>query len=305
MLRTALQPKWLGALLLATVFAAVCGWLGAWQLEEARAEGRAQAIERAASLPVAPLTEVVEPQSEFPRDGSTRRVTASGSYAVDGQVLIAERQLDGQVGYWVVSPFVVDGTGATIPVLRGFVTDPESAPAPPTGRISLAGGLAPSESPRSEAGLADGVYRSIDLGLLVNRWDTEVYNAFVFATDETTRSGLSGTDEGSPVTLEGLTRVPPPTGEQSELNLKNAMYAVQWWVFAAFAFFLWWRMVRQAHREELEAPPLTEPSDPDPSPREPTSADPAANGTDPAPAEPERTTGAPHTLSAPTTTRTR
>ena len=171
MLRTALQPKWLGALLLATVFAAVCGWLGAWQLEEARAEGRAQAIERAASLPVAPLTEVVEPQSEFPRDGSTRRVTASGSYAVDGQVLIAERQLDGQVGYWVVSPFVVDGTGATIPVLRGFVTDPESAPAPPTGRISLAGGLAPSESPRSEAGLADGVYRSIDLGLLVNRWD--------------------------------------------------------------------------------------------------------------------------------------
>ena len=201
MLRTALQPKWLGALVLATVFAAVCGWLGAWQLEEARAEGRAQAIERAASLPVAPLTEVVEPQSEFPRDGSTRRVTATGSYAVDGQVLISERRLDGRQGYWVVSPFVVEGTGATIPVLRGFVIDPDQAPAPPIERIDLAGGLAPSESPRSEAGLADGVYRSIDLSLLVNRWDTEVYNAFVFATDETV---LSGAETGASPDLAGL-----------------------------------------------------------------------------------------------------
>jgi surfeit locus 1 family protein len=282
MLRTALQPKWLGALVLATVFAAVCGWLGAWQLEEARAEGRAQAIERAASLPVAPLSEVLEPQTAFPREGSTRRVTASGTYAVDGQVLIAERRLEGEVGYWVVSPFVVDGTGATIPVLRGFVADPGQAPDPPTGRVELAGGLAPSESPRSEAGLPDGVYRSIDLGLLVNRWDTDVYNAFVFATDETM---TEGSNAGSPVALEGLTRVPPPTGEQSELNLKNAMYAVQWWVFAAFGFFLWWRMVRQAHLEQTRP---AEQAEPDAGP------------------EPDRPAGAPHTLSAPTTTtRTR
>ena len=303
MLRTALQPKWLGALLLATVFAAVCGWLGAWQLEEARAEGRAQAIERAASLPVAPLTEIVEPQSEFPREGSTRRVTATGSYAQDGQILIAERRLEGQVGYWVVSPFVVDGTGATIPVLRGFVTEPERAPVPPAPqtRIALAGGLAPSESPRSEAGLPEGVYRSIDLALLVNTWDTEVYNAFVFATEETV---LDGANSGVPVAIDGLTRVPPPTGEQSELNLKNAMYALQWWVFAAFGFFLWWRMVRQAHREELETqaePPAD--ASPDTPVAEPPEADHAA--AQPAGAEPDLGAGALHTLSVPTTTRTR
>jgi cytochrome oxidase assembly protein ShyY1 len=280
MLRTALQPKWLGALALATVFAAVCGWLGAWQLEEARAEGRAQAIERAAALPVAPLTEVVAPQSEFPRDGSTRRITATGSYATDGQVLITERRLDGQVGYWVVSPFVVSDTGATIPVLRGFVTDPAAAPAPATGSLEIAGGLAPSESPRSEAGLPDGVYRSIDLSLLVNVWDTEVYNAFVFATEETVASGAGA---GDPVELEGLTRVPPPTAEQSELNLKNAMYALQWWVFAAFGYFLWWRMVRQAHLERTQPAEETQPA---------------------TEAEPDPPTGTPHTLPVPTTTRT-
>lgn len=242
MIRTALRPKWLGALLLAVVFAVICGLLGNWQLREARAEARAQEIERAAAMPVQPLTEVVQPQSAFPPDGSTRRITATGSYDSAGQVLIADRRLDGELGYWVVTPLVVEETGASLPVLRGFVTAIEEAPVAPTGSVDIGGGLAPGESPMSEADLPDGVFRSIDMSLLINRWDTAVYNAFVFLTDETVA--------GSPVALDGLQRVPPPTGDSAQLNLKNAMYALQWWVFAAFGFFLWWRTVRQAHLDE-------------------------------------------------------
>lgn len=267
MFRTALRPKWLGALLLAVVFAVICGLLGNWQLREARAEARAQEIERAAAMPVQPLTEVVAPQSPFPPDGSTRRITATGSYDADGQVLITERRLDGVLGYWVITPLVVDETGASLPVLRGFVTDIDDAPAPPTGTVDIGGGLAPGESPMSEAGLPDDVFRSIDLSLLINRWDTTVYNAFVFLTEET--------QAGQPVALDGLERVPPPTGDSAQLNLKNAMYALQWWVFAAFGFFLWWRMVRQAHLEETESadaadggdsPPDDDPADSEPLP---------------------------------------
>ena len=242
MIRTALRPKWLGALLLAVVFAVICGLLGNWQLREARAEARAQEIERAAAMPVQPLIEVVEPQSAFPPDGSTRRITATGTYAADGQVLIADRRLDGELGYWVVTPLVVEESGASLPVLRGFVTTIDDAPAPPRGNVDIGGALAPGESPMSEADLPDGVFRSIDMSLLINRWDTVVYNAFVFLTDET--------PAGGPVALGGLERVPPPTGDSAQLNLKNAMYALQWWVFAAFGFFLWWRSVRQAHLEE-------------------------------------------------------
>mgnify|MGYP001325775404 CR=1 FL=1 len=242
MIRTVLRPKWLAALVLAVAFAVACVLLGEWQLEEARAEGRAEAIERAAALPVAPLTEVVQPQSEFPAGGSTRPVTATGVYAPEHQVLIADRRLEGEPGFWVVTALVVDETGASLPVLRGFVADPDQAPEPPQGEISIAGGLAPGESPTSEAGLPAGVLRSIDMSILVNEWDTQVYNAFVFVTEEARG--------GAPVPLDGLDRVPPPTGEASELNLKNAMYALQWWVFAAFGFFLWWRAVRQAHFEE-------------------------------------------------------
>ncbi|NLJ53905.1 MAG: SURF1 family protein [Intrasporangiaceae bacterium] len=244
MIRTALRPKWLGALLLAVVFAVICGLLGNWQLREARAEARAQEIERAAAMPIQPLTEVVQPQSAFPPDGSTRRITATGAYDADGQVLIADRRLDGELGYWVVTPLVVQETGASLPVLRGFVTAIEDAPAPPEGGVDIGGGLAPGESPMSEADLPDGVFRSIDMSLLINRWDTAVYNAFVFLTDES--------QDGKPVALDGIERVPPPTGDSAQLNLKNAMYALQWWVFAAFGFFLWWRTVRQAHLEETQ-----------------------------------------------------
>src|SRR5690606_7036005 len=87
MIRTALQPKWLAALLVAIAFAVACGFLGNWQLEEARAEGRAEAIERAAAMPVAAITEVMQPQSAFPAGASTRPVTATGVYAPEHQVL--------------------------------------------------------------------------------------------------------------------------------------------------------------------------------------------------------------------------
>jgi surfeit locus 1 family protein len=288
MIRKAVQPKWLGALLLAVAFAAVCGYLGAWQLEEARAEGRAQALERAAAMPVAPITDVVGPQSTFPRDGSTRPVLARGTYATQHQFLVTDRRLDGATGYWVLTPLVVSDTGAWLPVLRGFVTEPGAAPDPPAGEIEVTGGLAPSESPRSEAGLPDGVLRSVDLSLLVNRWDAQVYNAFVFATGET---AMAGDDVERALPAEGLTRVPPPTGEQVELNLKNAMYAVQWWVFAAFGLFLWWRAVRQAHQEA---------GSPEPIDSDLGDAGEAGSGPLDAPAAP------PHTLDQPTpTARTR
>jgi cytochrome oxidase assembly protein ShyY1 len=43
--------------------------------------------------------------------------------------------------------------------------------------------------------------------------------------------------------------VPPPevTGG---IKWRNAAYALQWWVFAAFAAFMWVKMVREDARRE-------------------------------------------------------
>jgi surfeit locus 1 family protein len=38
--------------------------------------------------------------------------------------------------------------------------------------------------------------------------------------------------------------VPPPALVNSGLSWRNAAYAFQWWIFALFAGYMWWRMVR-------------------------------------------------------------
>ena len=129
----------------------------------------------------------------------------TGTYDASGQVLVADRRLDGVAGYWVVTPLVVDPAGsvraARIAVLRGFVTDGTgTGPAPSAGGpVTVTGTLAPGESPASSAAaLPDGQLGSLDLARLVNRWPGDLYNAFVFATAET--------PDASP----GVQRVPPP-----------------------------------------------------------------------------------------------
>ena len=241
MLRTALRPKWLGLFAVMAALVVAFVELGAWQLDVARSRSAADAVERAAAQPAAPLRDVLAPHQPFRPDLSVRRVTLSGTSAA-GQVLVGERRLYGRSGWGVVAPLRTDG--GTIGVLRGFVTDPATAPPTPTGPVRLAGALAPGESPTDTTRLPPGRLGSVDLSVLVQQWPGDLYNAFVFATAE------SG--EGVPADL-GLTRVPPPPPIPEGLTWRNAAYALQWWLFAAFAVFMWFKMVRDAHLTEQAA----------------------------------------------------
>jgi hypothetical protein len=80
---------------------------------------------------------------------------------------------------------------------------------------------------------------ALDLSSLVNRWPGGLYNAFVFATAE--QPDLTS------VASPAVRRVPPPALVDAGLSWRNAAYAVQWWVFALFAAYMWWRMVRDDH----------------------------------------------------------
>lgn len=233
MLRTALRPRYLGLLAIVLVVGAAFVWLGRWQLGVAESTAHREAVEEARSRTPAELTAVLQPHAPFRDDLSSRPVTASGRYAGDGQLLVPDRRLDGVPGLWVLTPFVVDGSGATLPVVRGFVTHPGAAAPPPTGGLTITGGLAPGESP-SSAPVPAGQIGSVDLSLLVNTWPGDLYNAFVFLESETP----------APAAGAQLTRVPTPVGEAG-VRWRNAAYAVQWWIFAGFALWLWVRMVRE------------------------------------------------------------
>lgn len=50
-----------------------------------------------------------------------------------------------------------------------------------------------------------------------------------------------------------MERVPPPD-LPSGLTLRNAAYALQWWVFALFALWMWVKMVRDDYRRHQPVP---------------------------------------------------
>jgi cytochrome oxidase assembly protein ShyY1 len=239
-LRTALKPRWLGLLALVIVVMVTFGLLGLWQLDVARDKGRAEAVKAAPLRPIASLSTVIRPQADFPVDGSNRRVTVTGRYDAYGQVLVTPRFLRGRQGYWVVTPLVVRDTGARLAVLRGFVTDPARATPPATtGPVTVSGTLAPGESPTNGDPLPAGQMGSVDLSVLVNQWHGAIYNAFVFATGES--------PEATRTAGSAIERVPPPRLPANGLSWRNAAYALQWWIFAIFAAYMWWRMVRDDH----------------------------------------------------------
>lgn len=238
--RGLLTPRWLGLLLVLVVAVGACVLLGLWQLGVARDEGRREAIEAAAQQARAPLSEVTRPHAAFEADYSNRPVSVTGTYAAERTIVVVGRRLDGRVGSWVVTPLVTEV--GTVAVLRGFVDGtPATPPAPPTGEVTVLGTLGPGESPRDGERLPEPQRRSVDLAALVNEWPGDLYNVVVLASSESASGGA--------VTHPGVTRVPPPDAT-SHLNLRNAAYALQWWVFGLFAIVMWWKMFRaeqQAH----------------------------------------------------------
>jgi surfeit locus 1 family protein len=243
-----LKPRWLGLLVIVVMVMVSFGVLGLWQLNVARDKGRADQVAAAPKRAVADIAAVLTPHGPFPGDGTGRRITATGRYDGSGQILVTPRRLRGEPGYWVVTPLVVRSSGARIAVVRGFVTDPKQAVAPSsTTEITVSGTLAPGESPtgdsaRADPTLPDGQLAVLDLSLLVNRWPGTLYNAFVFATAEQP----DVTSLASPA----VQRVPPPAQIGGGLSWRNAAYALQWWVFALFAAYMWWRMVRDDYQDD-------------------------------------------------------
>lgn len=233
-----MRPKWLALLALVCVVLVTFALLGLWQLNVARDKGHAEALARAAALPTVPLTDSLPPHTPMTSDLAGRAVTVSGTYDAQRGIVVTDRRLGERTGYWVVTPLVVDGTGARLAVVRGFATDPAAVPAPSAGPVTLAGMLAPGEAaPDKPVALPPGQMQSVDLAALVNDWPGELYNAMLFPTSQTPPAPDTG----------ALTHIPPPDLLAEGMSWRNLAYALQWWIFALFALYMWWRMVREEH----------------------------------------------------------
>lgn len=244
--RTVLTPRWAGLLALALVIAAAMSVMGVWQLEVYRSKTAKATAERTQLAPV-PLQSLFPIDAGLPASAVARRVTVSGTWgpAAD-QVFISDRLHEGRDGFWVVTPMLLGGdtSAGAVMVVRGWVASPsDPAAEAPSGPVTLTGAVTASEAQDSSGDAARGrVLQSLRIPTIVGIVDYRIYDAFVVLTslDQNTSAG----------TAPAL--VPPPPPPTDHAGLRNVAYAFQWWIFAAFALWMWGRMVLDAHRSATE-----------------------------------------------------
>ncbi|MFD7131944.1 SURF1 family protein [Streptomyces sp. NPDC059894] len=238
MYRFLLTPRWWGINVFVLLAIPFCVFMGSWQLSrfEARVDDHRAAeaqVESAREEAARPLAEML------PVDKSTsgRQVTATGRYAE--QLLVPDRELDGKNGYYVLTLLRTDD-GEALPVVRGWLpgtADAAKAPAPPTGEVTVTGALQASETPgdngvSARGGLPAGQTAAISAASLVNLVDYDLYDAWI----------TLGTADA------GMTAVPASAPADSGLDLKafqNLGYTGEWFVFAGFVVFMWFRLLRR------------------------------------------------------------
>jgi len=246
-------------LLLATAFVG----LSYWQLN--RAQHKNDAISSQDIETVKDFNEVVQAQVPQPGLVADQRVKLTGHYLPDAQVAVTGRYHDGTEGFWVVTMFVPDdarfGEAAglpaaaeadetrpiAIPVVRGWVESEEAAMSSRAhdGPVEMTARLGPIEGPESTEGLPAGQVRTVSTSQLVNLFDIYTYSGYLFPEQD------SG--PGASAAVDGLTRVHLTADESGGFDLQSGVYALEWLFFAGFAFYIWWRLLRDAHLAQQRA----------------------------------------------------
>ncbi len=233
---TARTPRWIAALLLSLAIAAAFAALGQWQLD--RSIENVQVVEIDTETAV-PLTQIAEPGSGVTDAQQGRTVIVSGEFVPgDFVVLTARSNGDDERGTWLVGHLVTD-EGVSLAVALGWSSDGDPT-ASDLERTEWVGRYLPTEEPQS-SDFEEGQRSALAVAELVNLWAEPgpVYGGYLVLTEPL--SGLEPIEANAPE-------------REVTLNLLNAFYAIEWVLFAGFAIYLWYRLVRDAvERAEAEA----------------------------------------------------
>lgn len=254
------RPRWIATLVLALAVAGGFAALGQWQLERAVTTGADTG--NTSTETVKPLQDVAAPQTPVLESQAGQRVEVEGHFVASGFDVLGDRLDQGRPGYWVIGQFAVAGKpDSSLAVALGWTADGSAAVAAAealaaagdTPVETLTGRYLPTEAPvlADLEEPADGI-RSLDgsplqsslaVAALVNRWAEFDDAAVVY--------GGYLVDSAAP---PGLTAIDSPEPDSSvQLNWLNVFYAVEWVVFAGFAIYLWYRLVRDAWERENDA----------------------------------------------------
>ena len=245
-----LEPRWIAMLLLALLVSGAFAWLGQWQLERAviSTETVDQPTERTRAL-----EDVAETGGPLRDTVIGQLVDVSGSYVPGDFLVVSNRVNLDQTGYWVAGHLVTDAKPeASIAVALGWTADRDVAEdvaadlnaRTETSVLAISGRLNASQAPElPDEGGDPFELTTMSTAAFVNIWsevgDRPVYNGYVVADEAPDM--LTVID--APAVVEDVT-----------LNWLNIFYAIEWIVFAGFAVFVWFHLVKDAKsRREEEA----------------------------------------------------
>ena len=180
------------------------------------------------------------------RDGYGRTVVVSGRYLPDRQLLVP---LPGATGAYRVLSALELPDGSVLPVVRGVVRGDlvaVEAPPPPATPVTQTGVLLPSEEAAADVP-PTGQLNSVRVPALAQLWPQPLIDGYLT---------LSAPD----AEVQGLEPVPLVLPE-GQGRLRNGAYAVQWWIFAAFAVVMAVRIARDlGEPSDIDRPIVSAPS---------------------------------------------
>jgi surfeit locus 1 family protein len=250
MYRFVLRPRWIVGHVVVVSVVILFVVLGLWQLS--RLEQRIaqnQLVEARREYPVVDLSRAL---NEVPPGGEAedvlayRRVVVAGTYDVERELLIRSRTLNGQPGFYVVTPLVW-AEGAIL-VNRGFVPQqfnraPVEAARPPGGAVEVEGRVRASVQPPriGPKDPPDGVLQQV-FWLNIARIQQQMPYDLV------------------PVSLE-LASQSPPQRQPLPVPLPDPVlsegphrgYALQWFSFAIIGIVGYGFLIRRAGQRPGEA----------------------------------------------------
>ena len=270
-----LRPRWIAMLGFCLLVAGVFASLGQWQLARAVDADPPRPGDTERTLPI---DDVVEPGAYLEEPLVGQRVEVEGSWDPDRFLIVSSRFNDDVEGYWVTGRLVVDGDTSLATAIGWAATreDAERAVEALADAAGDAGGAGEERAPTlvgrviSDEGpvppSGDDPYEMTRMSpaALLGQWhqidgvpiDGPVYRPYLTLDDPA--AGLAGFDPED----AGLERISSPAPElASPVNWLNIFYAVEWAVFAGFAFYLWYRLAKDAWERELEEHEGADPDD--------------------------------------------
>jgi len=204
--------------------------LGNWQLDRSVIVKELNAASKVIDPKIYDLSELAEPSAALDSRNVNKSVAFSGFYIANFKAPF-QKDVDGKVSDWEVGLLQVDGSDplSGVLVVRGLWEDrlknPEVAM---STKIELVGTLQPRQND-DRADNVPGVISRLDSSVIVGLTDLDLYDGFIIAKSEATRSVEL---------IRDRVVADPPVSKVAGYYWQHISYVAIWWLMAAIVLYL-------------------------------------------------------------------